>query len=126
MVAQEELPHHAAMSEVAIHISNHTVHKNDRGLVVVGASSHLGDLASHTGLGGVSSSLALSLWFWVSCRTAICSTDVLPFNKGPCTTWTLHRCCRLCAEHIMMPSYDPKLAASPYLDPLHMAGEGLA
>lgn len=48
---QEGLPHHAAMSEVAVHISNHTVHKGDRGLIVVGASSHLGDLSSHSGLG---------------------------------------------------------------------------
>lgn len=49
-VAQEELPHHTAMSEVAIHISNHTVLKGDRGLIVVGAASHLGDISSHAAL----------------------------------------------------------------------------
>ena len=43
---QEGLPHHATMREVAIHISNHTMHKFDRGVVVVGASTDLGDLAS--------------------------------------------------------------------------------
>lgn len=48
-VWQEGLPHHAAMSEVAVHISNHTIHKQDRGLVVVGASSHLGDLGDGLG-----------------------------------------------------------------------------
>jgi hypothetical protein len=48
-VSQEELPHHAAMSEVAIHISNHTIHKRDRGLVVVGASSRLGELGDGFG-----------------------------------------------------------------------------
>lgn len=47
--SQEELPHHAAMSEVAIHISNHTIHKRDRGLVVVGASSRLGELGDGFG-----------------------------------------------------------------------------
>lgn len=48
-LSQEELPHHAAMSEVAIHISNHTIHKRDRGLVVVGASSRLGELGDGFG-----------------------------------------------------------------------------
>ena len=37
------------MSEVAIHISNHTIHKRDRGLVVVGASSRLGELGDGLG-----------------------------------------------------------------------------
>jgi hypothetical protein len=46
---QEDLPHHAAMGEVAIHISNHTIHKGDRGLVVVGASAHLGELGDGLG-----------------------------------------------------------------------------
>ena len=48
---QEGLPHHATMREVAIHISNHTMHKFDRGVVVVGASTELGDLASRAGSG---------------------------------------------------------------------------
>lgn len=48
---QEKLPHHASMHEVAIHISSHSIHKGDRGLVVVGASTELGDIASHTGQG---------------------------------------------------------------------------
>jgi hypothetical protein len=43
---QEKVPHHTTMSEVAIHISNHTVHQGDRGLVVVGAASHYGDLST--------------------------------------------------------------------------------
>lgn len=43
---QEKLPHHTTTSEVAIHISNHTVHQGDRGLVVVGAASHYGDLST--------------------------------------------------------------------------------
>ena len=49
-MTQEEMPHHTAMSEVAIHISNHTVLKGDRGLIVVGAASHLGDISSHSAL----------------------------------------------------------------------------
>jgi hypothetical protein len=43
---QEDLPeglHHAAVREVAIHISNHTMRKGDRGVVVVGGSAELGD-----------------------------------------------------------------------------------
>ena len=39
------------MHEVAIHISSHAVHTGDRGLVVVGASAELGDIASHTAQG---------------------------------------------------------------------------
>lgn len=38
------------MSEVAIHISNHTVHKGDRGLIVVGVASHLGDISTHSAI----------------------------------------------------------------------------
>ncbi len=49
---QEGLPHYATMREVAIHISNHTMHKFDRGVVVVGASTDLGDLASRAAAGG--------------------------------------------------------------------------
>lgn len=39
------------MHEVAIHVSSHAVHPGDRGLVVVGASTQLGDIASHTAAG---------------------------------------------------------------------------
>ena len=35
---------HARVREVAIHISNHTVRKEDHGMVVVGGSLEMGDL----------------------------------------------------------------------------------
>jgi hypothetical protein len=44
------------MREVAVHISNHTMHKFDRGVIVVGASTELGDLASRSGSGGLTPS----------------------------------------------------------------------
>ena len=42
---------HAGIREVAIHISNHTMRREDRGVVVVGGSAELGDLA-HQGAAG--------------------------------------------------------------------------
>ena len=41
------MPHgaHMAIKEVAIHISNHTARVGDRGIVVIGGSVDLGDLA---------------------------------------------------------------------------------
>ena len=47
------------MREVAIHISNHTMHKFDRGVIVVGASTELGDLASRSAAGELPIVLAL-------------------------------------------------------------------
>lgn len=46
---QEDVPHgaHMTVKEVAIHISNHTTRVGDRGVVVVGGSVDLGDLAHH-------------------------------------------------------------------------------
>ena len=41
---QEDFPHHASIREVAVLITNHTVNKGDRGMVVVGGSIDLGDL----------------------------------------------------------------------------------
>ena len=49
---------HTAVREVAIHISNHTMRREDRGVVVVGGSMELGDLA-HQGASGLPD-LALS------------------------------------------------------------------
>ncbi|EIE27009.1 hypothetical protein COCSUDRAFT_83568 [Coccomyxa subellipsoidea C-169] len=44
---KEDVPHgaHMAIKEVAIHISNHTARVGDRGIVVIGGSVDLGDLA---------------------------------------------------------------------------------
>ncbi|KAK9916603.1 hypothetical protein WJX75_004756 [Coccomyxa subellipsoidea] len=44
---KEDVPHgaHMAVREVAIHISNHTTRVGDRGVVVIGGSVDLGDLA---------------------------------------------------------------------------------
>ena len=59
---QDKFPHHMSMSEIAIHISNHTVHKGDRGLIVVGAASHLGDTSAQDSLSAPpSTQLHLSL-----------------------------------------------------------------
>ncbi|BDA41145.1 hypothetical protein COCOBI_01-8000 [Coccomyxa sp. Obi] len=46
---KEDVPHgaHMTVKEVAIHISNHTTRVGDRGVVVVGGSADLGDLAHH-------------------------------------------------------------------------------
>lgn len=46
---QEDVSHgaHMTVKEVAIHISNHTTRVGDRGVVVVGGSVDLGDLAHH-------------------------------------------------------------------------------
>mmetsp|Transcript_21460 Transcript_21460/g.51195 ORF Transcript_21460/g.51195 Transcript_21460/m.51195 type:complete len:700 (-) Transcript_21460:224-2323(-) len=43
---REEMPHHAEVREVAIHISNHTMVKGDRGVVVVGSGAEYGDLSA--------------------------------------------------------------------------------
>lgn len=43
---------HAGIREVAIHISNHTMRRGDRGVIVVGGSAELGDLA-HQGAAGM-------------------------------------------------------------------------
>lgn len=61
---QEELPRgaaHVSVKEVAIHISNHTMRKGDRGVVVIGASAELGDLANHGDAGRHSHALLLKL-----------------------------------------------------------------
>jgi hypothetical protein len=41
---QHDFPHHAAIREVAVLVTNHTVNQGDRGMVVVGGSIELGDL----------------------------------------------------------------------------------
>ena len=45
---------HASVREVAIHISNHTVRPGDRGIVVVGGSVDVGDIAHEGGAGKIS------------------------------------------------------------------------
>eukprot|EP00803_Ostreobium_quekettii_P002515 evm.model.scf_113.4 EVM.evm.TU.scf_113.4 scf_113:72029-79810(+) len=47
----EDVPHHATLQEVAIHISNHSIEEGDRGLVVVGGSMHLGETFANTAKG---------------------------------------------------------------------------
>eukprot|EP00854_Cymbomonas_tetramitiformis_P007008 gene7008-8357_t len=42
---QENFPHYASVREVAVIITNHTLHPSDRGMVIVGGSIELGDLA---------------------------------------------------------------------------------
>lgn len=39
---------HATVREVAIHISNHAIAKGDRGIVVIGGSVDLGDIATRS------------------------------------------------------------------------------
>lgn len=46
----ERFPDHARVKEVGVYISHHEVNKGDRGMVVVGASLEVGDLASGEGL----------------------------------------------------------------------------
>ncbi len=45
------MPAHATVREVAVHISNHTMRRGDRGVVVIGGSLELGDIASHAASG---------------------------------------------------------------------------
>ena len=60
LLMQEDVPHgaHMTVKEVALHISNHTTRVGDRGVVVVGGSVDLGDLAHH---GDSSESVHMSL-----------------------------------------------------------------
>ena len=54
------MPAHASVREVAVHISNHTMRRGDRGVVVIGGSLELGDIASHAASGFYYSDLRLN------------------------------------------------------------------
>lgn len=96
------------MSEVAVHISNHTVHKGDRGLIVVGVSSHLGDLSSHSSLGAPLQSIVFlpgeRLWPDNMLKVASCSGGRMNSEITRCPetlpgpTWTDGRTDALDAE----------------------------
>ncbi|MEW5319862.1 MAG: hypothetical protein WDW38_010982 [Sanguina aurantia] len=56
--ARETFPRHSHIKEVAVYISPHQVHPQDRGLVVIGASMAHGDLSSGDGLEATASTTA--------------------------------------------------------------------